>query len=126
MQRKGVKDPRTIGAYHVTRIERELRKAATEEGVELPPVGTFIENVASAPREVIEYYSQLVGAPPVHIGAGQFGYVQRNRLFWGQIDGRPVGNGTSRWYATEIEDVQMDWTHYIQGQWCPKAKRKFQ
>ena len=23
MQRKGVKDPRTIGAYHVTRIERE-------------------------------------------------------------------------------------------------------
>ena len=121
MQRKGVKDPRTIGAYHVTRIERELRKSATEEGVELPPVGTFIENVASAPKEVIEYYSRLVGAPPVHIGAGQFGYVQRNRLFWGQIDGKPIGDGTSRWYATEIEDIQMDWTHYAQGQWCPKA-----
>ena len=62
-----------------------------------------------------------MGAPPIHIGAGQFGYVQRNRLFWGQIDGKPIGNGTSRWYATEIEDIQMDWTHYAQGQWCPKA-----
>ena len=120
-QRKGIKDPRTIGAYHVVRIEKELRQAAKDGGVELPPVGTFIENVASAPREVIEYYSQLIGAPPVHIGAGQFGYCQRNRLFWGQIDGKPIGNDTSRWYASEIEDIQMDWTHYLHGQWCPKA-----
>ena len=115
-QRKGVKDPRTIGAYHVSRIEKELREAARKEGVELPPVGTFIENVASAPREVIEYYSRLVGVPPVHIGAGQFGYVQRNRLFWGQIEGRHIGNDASRWYATEVEDIKMDWEHRIHGQ----------
>ena len=120
-QRKGVKDPRTIGAYHVARIEKEFRQAAKVGGVEIPPIGTFIENVASAPKEVIEYYSQLVGAPPVHIGAGQFGYVQRNRLFWGQIDGAPLGNSTSRWCATEIEDVQMDWSYYLHDQWCPKA-----
>ena len=86
--RRGISDPRTVGAIHAARIERELRAAAKKVNMALPPVGTWIENVASAPREAIDFYTKIIGSDPILINADQFGYVQRNRLFWGQIDGR--------------------------------------
>ena len=118
--RKGVKDPRTIGANHAARIERELRAAAAEVNVCLPPVGTWIENVASAPREAIDFYTRLIGANPILINAGQFGYVQRNRLFWGQIDGKVIGPEQLK----GLVDVEMDWGHRTMGASTPKVLYK--
>ena len=120
MHRQGTSDPRTVGAAHVARIERELRAAAEKMNVALPPVGTWIENVASAQRSVIDFYSDIIGGGPILINADQFGFVQRNRLFWGQIDGRVIGPEQAKDFA----DIGMDWQHCTYGAKTPKVLYK--
>ena len=46
------------------------------------PVLQFIENVGSAPGEVISKYSELISGTPVAINANLWGWVHRNRIFW--------------------------------------------
>ena len=46
------------------------------------PVLQFIENVGSAPKDVISRYAELISGTPVAINANLWGWVQRNRIFW--------------------------------------------
>ena len=75
--RKGLQDPRSLQPSQLVRIGDELR--ASHPHV---PVLTFLENVASAPREVEKHYNQLMGVSPMLIDASIFGWVQRKRLYW--------------------------------------------
>jgi hypothetical protein len=86
----------------------------------LPPVSTWIENVASAPREAIDFHTKIISSDPILINADQFGYVQRNRLFWGQIDGRSIGPE----HTTDFADISMDWQHCTLGAKTPKVQYK--
>ena len=74
--RQGLADQRTQHAHHLQRVVAEC---ATRFAL---PTLCLLENVGSAPREVVEFYSKLVGARPVVCQAAQFGWVARNRFFW--------------------------------------------
>ena len=61
--RKGWRDPRSRQPLELQRLVKELR----HEVESLPhrvPVLTLLENVASAPKDIIQQYTSLVGGPP--------------------------------------------------------------
>ena len=75
--RKGLADTRSQQPQELVRIRQELQdlpECATLEIV------TFLENVASMPREVMDQYTAWMGFPPILIDAGACGWVQRRRL----------------------------------------------
>ena len=77
--RKGLADTRSQQPQELVRIRQELQdlpECATLEIV------TFLENVASMPREVMDQYTAWMGFPPILIDAGACGWVQRRRLLW--------------------------------------------
>jgi hypothetical protein len=77
--RKGLADARSQQPQELVRIRQELQdlpECATLEIV------TFLENVASMPREVMDQYTAWMGFPPILIDAGACGWVQRRRLLW--------------------------------------------
>jgi len=76
--RKGLRDPRSRQPEQLARIVEEL---GCLEGC--PPILKWIENVASAPDEVVSRYSALIGSRPILIDAARFGWVSRRRLYWG-------------------------------------------
>ena len=45
-------------------------------------VVSFLENVASMPRDVQTQYTQWMGFEPIIIDAASCGWVQRRRLLW--------------------------------------------
>ena len=67
MRRKGTEDPRTVGAKHAPRIERELREEAKRRRISLPPICTWIGNVGSASKDVIQFYSGIIAQRPFQI-----------------------------------------------------------
>lgn len=75
--RKGLADPRSQQPKELVRIRDELKMAFPNI-----PVLSFLENVASSPKEVKEEYDLLMGVKPVSINAGIFGRVARKRLYW--------------------------------------------
>ena len=42
----------------------------------------ILENVASAPHDVMTYYSELLGTTPLMIDAADYGWVKRRRAVW--------------------------------------------
>ena len=80
--RKGLQDPRSLQPTQLARISDELKSSYPHI-----PVLTFLENVASAPREVEEHYNKLMGVNPLFIDAAIFGWVQRKRLYWAKGPG---------------------------------------
>ena len=74
--RKGLADPRSQQPKELVRIRDELKKAFPNIAVL-----TFLENVASSPKEVKQEYDLLMGVKPVSINAGIFGWVDRKRLY---------------------------------------------
>ena len=77
--RRGLMDPRSQQPEELQRIRDEIEHLAEARGLR---VCTFLENVASTPREVVRRYSQVMSAKPLLVKAAQFGWVQRDRLFW--------------------------------------------
>ena len=75
--RKGLADPRSQQPKELVRIRDGLKKAFPNIAVL-----TFLENTASSPKEVKQEYDLLVGAKPVSINAGIFGWVDHKRLYW--------------------------------------------
>ena len=61
---------------------------------EFPGLQVFklLEDVASAPQEVIQEYAGLIGGLPIKVCAADWGWVERRRLFWLQ---GPAGDITS-------------------------------
>ena len=85
--RKGLQDSRSQQPAHLQRLAEDFRRAFPNL-----PLFVFLENVASAPREVSEAYSALLGTKPVTVDAAQWGYARRRRMFWlvgpaGGLDG---------------------------------------
>ena len=74
--RQGMGDCRSNQPQLLHRLVGDLR-AMTKV-----PVLAFLENVASAPSEVVEAYSHWVGGAPIRISAHDWGWVHRSRLFW--------------------------------------------
>ena len=91
-QRRGLEDARTQQAELAARLAEDIQRTTPV------PVVAFLENVASAPKEVIKWYSSLFGATPVRTQAAEFGWVTRSRLWW--IKG-PDGHPCS------IEDIHL-------------------
>ena len=66
LHRKGLQDPRSQQPYHLQRLVRELRQVLAENHLQVP-IAQFIENVGSAPADVVNKYSELTtGTPHLH------------------------------------------------------------
>ena len=78
-RRRGLDDSRSHQPEELVRIYNEIVNLEEARGLK---VRMFLENVASSPREVVRHYNQLMTAKPVLVRAAQFGWVQRDRLFW--------------------------------------------
>ena len=46
------------------------------------PVLSLLENVASCPKGVVDFYSSLLHSRPLATQAAEYGYVSRKRLWW--------------------------------------------
>lgn len=120
--RRGIDDQRTVDAKHILRIDTELRQAAQQAGVQLPPIVRWIENVASSPPEVLEYYAKIVGPRPFLFDAAEYGYVARKRLMWACVDGTPIEPEK----IPAMKDFEIQWNHSTGKQitpriaWCGK------
>ena len=77
LRRQGLGDERSWQPLHLRRIVEELQTVAGDL-----PMFRFLENVASAPDDVIEDYTHLVGGMPIQIDAADWKWVRRRRLFW--------------------------------------------
>ena len=55
-----------------------------------------MENVATAPDNVKEFYDDCLSSPRIRINAAQFGYVKRDRCFWGSVNGEDTFSTESR------------------------------
>ncbi|CAE6920920.1 aspC [Symbiodinium sp. CCMP2592] len=77
--RRGLGDSRSCQPEELARIYNEIMSLDEVHGLK---VRTFLENVASSPRAVVRYYNQLMETKPLLVRAAQFGWVQRDRLFW--------------------------------------------
>ena len=64
---------------------RELQRIADGLERRFPQVMVlrFLENVASMESDVRHMYDEIMGAEALRIDAGIFGWVRRNRLYWG-------------------------------------------
>ena len=80
-RRKGWKDPRSQQPLHLARITQEIRKVLRDIKQHIP-ILQFIENVGSAPADVIRKYADIISGTPVAINANQWGWVHRNRIYW--------------------------------------------
>ena len=118
--RKGLADPRSQQPKELVRIRDELKMAFPNI-----PVLTFLENVASSPKEVKEEYDLLMGVKPVSINAGIFGWVARKRLYWAA---GPKGEDMG-WNGRALpENVTMAWENdrsvlYYTGKPIPRHIR---
>ena len=77
--RKGLGDKRSWQPLQLERIANEVSEISG--GV---PVLRFLENVASAPTDVLAQYDQIMGCGSLTIDAKVFGWVQRRRRMWGR------------------------------------------
>ena len=75
---QGVQDGRTLQAQAGATLATEIR------AITPVPVISLLENVASAPPDVISWYSELYACRPVCTQAAEFGWVTRRRLWWVQ------------------------------------------
>ena len=116
--RTGLKDMRTQGAAAISRICGELQTALRKSNVESPVIIKWIENVASCPKDVVEFYTHITGGPPVLIDAAQWGWVTRKRLFWGSADGRNL----STCPVTPPPNVSIEWNHAVAEGRCPRVR----
>ena len=73
--RKGLQDEHSRQPQLLHDMASELNK------ITRVPVLSFLENVASAPPEVVHTYTQWVGGSPIQISADSWGWVHRKRLF---------------------------------------------
>ena len=77
--RKGLGDKRSWQPLHVERLADGLQAIAGKT-----PVLRFLENVASAPKAVLQKYDRIMGCRSIIVEAQIFGWVQRNRRLWGR------------------------------------------
>ena len=77
--RRGLHDPRSQQPFMLKELVASLRQHPACKGLEII---TFLENVASAPADVVTSYSQWLQGPPVRINASSCGWCNRDRLFW--------------------------------------------
>ena len=77
--RKGLKDPRGSAPQVLHALVQELESHPEFRSLEII---SFLENVASAPKDVIEAYSSWAGCLPIRSDASCCGWTSRNRLYW--------------------------------------------
>ena len=99
--RKGLGDERSWQPLHLQRLVEGIREA--HPGT---PIYNFLENVASAPPEVIQKYTAIVGGGPVRIDAAEWGWVERRRLYW--LKG-PAGGVDDLMEPDLPEGLQLRW-----------------
>ena len=77
--RKGLSDPRGSAPKVLHSLVASFRDHPAFEGLQII---SFLENVASAPQDVIQQYSAWLGCPPVRSDAACCGWTSRDRLYW--------------------------------------------
>ncbi len=87
--RRGLADPRAHGPATMAKLVQDIEKTAEV------PVLRFLENVASMPPSVCQYYSELLRCDPVYVNADRCGYVTRARFLWGNGPQGAVGGSRS-------------------------------
>ena len=80
-RRKGWEDRRSQQPLHLARLVQEIREVLKDIRQHVP-ILQFIENVGSAPPDVISKYAEITSGMPVAINANQWGWVHRNRIYW--------------------------------------------
>ena len=93
-------------------LVHDLRQHEATKGID---VFAFLENVAAAPPEVLNRYSEWLGAKPVLIDAASRGWVSRRRAFW--VTSRRGGLGPEHkrptdWTWTECEQAFVGQLQY--------------
>ena len=88
-RRQGLDDPRSQQPVVLKELVDSLRQHPACKGLEII---TFLENVASAPADVITSYSKWLHGPPVRINASSCGWCNRDRLFWLVGNSRHLGS----------------------------------
>ena len=79
--RKGLLDPRTRAAEYIPQIAADVKKLPEARDL---TVLKFLENVASAPRDVVQWYKEIMHCDePLLIDGAKFGWVSRKRLWFG-------------------------------------------
>ena len=63
----------------LVRIRAELEELPECASLEIV---SFLENIASMPKEVQQQYTSWMGAPPILVDAATCGWVQRRRFLW--------------------------------------------
>ena len=101
LRRKGLDDDRSWQPLHLKRLVEGITEL--HPGT---PIYSFLENVASAPPDVVQKYTAIVGGGPVLVEAADWGWVERRRLYW--LRG-PAG-GVDEWSEPALpEGLQLKW-----------------
>jgi hypothetical protein len=80
LQRRGLADARTQQPRYLQQLAKQFGIHPVLKHI---PLLKYLENVASMPGDVKEFYEQMVGGQSFQISAGQFGWVERRRLIFG-------------------------------------------
>ena len=104
-KRKGLDDPRSCQPTELRRIFDELC-ALPEVSSASITVLAWLENVASASLDTKEQYDEWLGASRVRIDAKCFGWISRNRCFWGRSQWKTLHQAT----FNKVSDTVMDWS----------------
>ena len=79
----GIEIDETVVDLGATQQAKEAVRIADElEAITSVPVFAFLENVASSPREVVQWYSNMFQTRPIQTQPAEFGWVSRTRLWW--------------------------------------------
>ena len=82
-RRAGLGDARSQQPLHLKRIFDDLMAMPVVADRHIP-VLAWLENVASAEENVKATYDEMLGASRLRINAANFGFVRRDRCFWGR------------------------------------------
>ena len=118
--RGGLRDERSWQPLHLRRLCDDLRAMAPEV-----PLFEFLENVASAPQDVIHEYSSLMSTSPLAFDAADWGYVRRRRLFWLHgPKGGPVANDfvVPEGFQVDLTAVPVEVRKVDSRPWPPQVR----
>ena len=96
-KRRGLDDSRSHQPIELQRVADEI-EALPEVKDRSIRVFRWLENVASAPEDVVDFYSSLLAFPDGKkcecflVKAQRYGYVSRSRLFWGRTQSATLSN----------------------------------
>ena len=88
--RGNLEDERSWQPQWLARFADEVRQLEPVVRKKIP-VTAWLENVGSAQTDVLKCYNNLLNASRIRLRASEFGYTHRDRCFWGNVDGKPLG-----------------------------------